>query len=163
MAGLFGESVPEVVLQSLFAKYDKNNSGYLTEQDIRVLLVHDLGMSEDESDAFSMLMDVDGNNSISFEEFKGWIQGNNQSGLIFDPHGKRYNLLLKAAEYFKQFDIDGNGALEGHEILRLMQSIGITGEKTSAAVSAIDRDNNGKISFHEFLKWLRWIPMEGDE
>lgn len=162
MAGLFGEEVPDIVLKSLFKKYDRNKDGLLTEKEIRVLLIEDLGMGERESDAFSMLMDVDGNNSVSFDEFKGWIRGNNRSGLIFEPTGKRYQLLLKSAEYFKEFDLNDNGALEGEEIMRLMDSVGVAREKTDAAVKAIDRDQNGKISFHEFLKWLRWIPMDED-
>lgn len=160
MAGLFGEDVPEIVLRSLFKKYDENSSGYLSGREIRMLLVQDLGMDENESDAISMLMDNDGNNTVSFQEFKGWMRGTNRSGLILHPSGKRYRLLLKAAEFFKVFDIDGNGTLEGEEIIRFMDSVGVGREMAATAIEAIDKDRNGKISFNEFLKWLNWFPID---
>ena len=160
MAGLFGENVPELVLKSVFTKYDADGRGSLTEKEVKTLLVEDLGMNETESDAFTLLMDEDGNKSISFEEFKEWSKGNNKAGIIFDPTGRRFQLLLKAAEYFKEFDVDDNGAIEGEEVLRLVEWIGLNKDKASVVLNEIDRDKNGKISFHEFLKWLRWIPMD---
>ncbi|XP_065065826.1 troponin C, skeletal muscle-like [Rhopilema esculentum] len=160
MAGVFGSDVPDIVLQSLFKKYDLNHTGYLSSREVRSLLGHDLRMSENEIDAFSLLMDEDGNNSISYEEFKAWIQDEKKSGLLHDPSGTRYQLLLKAVEYFKQFDADDNGALEGQEIVMLMKSIGVREEGIEEAVNSIDKDHNGKISFNEFLKWLQWIPMD---
>ena len=160
MAGLFGEKVPDLVLRSLFTTYDKDGSGYLSANEVRGLLVKDLGLSESESDAFSLLMDEDGSNSISFEEFKEWIQGNNKAGIIFDPTCQKYQLLIKAAEYFREFDTDNNGAIDGQEIVKLAVSVGISEDKSATILDAIDKDQNGKISFLEFLKWLRWIPID---
>ena len=160
MAGLFGENVPDLVLKSVFTKYDVDGNGYLTENEIRVLLVEDLGMSDAECETITLLMDEDGSNTISFEEFKEWTQGGNKAGIILNPTGHRYQLLLKAAEYFRDFDVDSNGAIEGKEIIRLMQWLGISKDRTATVLDEIDKDKNGKISFYEFLKWLHWIPLD---
>ena len=160
MASYLGHELPTVVLKSLFGKYDIDDSGYLSKTEVVRLLSEDLALNKKEVEAFGLLMDKDASHRISFDEFASWVQHPDQSGLLMDPTGTKYHILLKAVEYFKQFDVDESGALEVGEFTKLMKSIGVKDEAVTAALNGIDRNHDGKISFYEFLKWLNWIPMD---
>ena len=160
MATYLGVEAPDIVLRSVFRKYDVDNSGFLAISEVRRLLGEDLAMNKEEIEAFSLLLDKDASHKVSYDEFKAWMQSPNRAGLARDPTGSKYNILLKAVEYFKQYDTDQSGALEGSEFEKLMKSIGVRDEAVAAALNGLDRDHNGKISFDEFLKWLNWIPMD---
>lgn len=69
----FDKNVPEVVLQSLFKKYDQDGSGLLSQTELRNLFQSDLGMTKDQAEAYSMLLDKDGSKSVSFEELHQWL------------------------------------------------------------------------------------------
>ena len=53
---------------------------------------------------------------------------------------------------FKQFDADGNGTLEEHELKAAFEAAGrpATDEKIKKAIKKLDTDGDGKISFDEF-------------
>ena len=160
MASYLGHDMPTVVLKSLFGKYDCDGSGYLSKTELVTLLSEDLALDKQDVEAFSLLMDKDASHKISFDEFSKWIQDPNQSGLLMDPTGSKYHILMKAVEYFKQFDVDQSGALEVDEFTKLMKSISVKEEAFTAALTGIDRNHDGNISFYEFLKWLNWIPID---
>ena len=160
MASYLGHELPVVVLKSLFGKYDTDGSGFLSKPELITLLSEDLALAKKDVEAFSLLMDKDASHRISFDEFSAWIQNPSQAGLLMDPTGSKYHILLKAVEYFKQFDTDQSGALEVGEFTKLMKSIGVNDSAVTAALNGIDRNHDGNISFYEFLKWLNWIPMD---
>ena len=160
MATYLGNEVPDIVVKSLFSKYDNDSSGSLSPDEVKTLLVEDLAISKDEVDAFALLMDRDASNRVTLEEFTKWLRDPNQSGLIRDPTGSKYHTLLQAVDYFRQYDVDQSGALETNEFSKLMQSLQVKEEAVAAALNGIDKDHNGKISFNEFLKWLNWIPID---
>lgn len=160
MASYLGHDMPTVVLKSLFGKYDLNQSGYISRSELVCMLRDDLRLEKKDVEAFSLLMDKDASQNVSFEEFSNWIQDPTQAGLLMNPTGSKYPVLLKAVEYFKQFDVDESGALEVDEFAKLMESIGVKEEAIAAALNGIDRNHDGKISFYEFLKWLNWIPID---
>ena len=70
----FDRDVPEVVLRSLFQKYDKSQTGVLSQTEVRDLLQNDFGMKADQAKAYEMLLDEDGSKSISFEELHNWFK-----------------------------------------------------------------------------------------
>ena len=69
----FDKNVPKVVLQSLFKKYDVDGSGVLSQKELRQLFEGDLGMTKDQAEAYSMLLDKDGSQTVSFEELHQWL------------------------------------------------------------------------------------------
>eukprot|EP00794_Sanderia_malayensis_P009673 gene9673-10659_t len=160
MASYLGHYLPTMVIKSIFGKYDTDDSGYLSKCELVTLMKEDLRMSKRDIEAFSLLMDKDASHRISFEEFAGWIQDPNQSGLLMNPTGSKYHILMKAVEYFKQFDQDQSGALEQEEFVKLMKSIGVKDEAIGAALNGIDKNHDGQVSFYEFLKWLNWLPAD---
>ena len=69
----FDKNVPKIVLQSLFKKYDADGSGVLNQNELRQLFQGDLGMTRDQAEAYSMLLDKDGTQTVSFEELHQWL------------------------------------------------------------------------------------------
>lgn len=70
----------------------------------------------------------------------------------------RFHRLKKAIDMFKNYDVDGNGAIEKDEFTELMISVKCPSHKIPEALKPIDLDANGKVSFPEFLHWLNWLP-----
>eukprot|EP00794_Sanderia_malayensis_P020346 gene20346-22349_t len=154
----FDDNVPTVVLKSLFSKYDKDGNGQLNGNELRGLFVHDLGLSQDQADAYSMLLDKDGSGTISFEEFHAWLQSGERFKNVTDK--SRYHRLKKAIEMFKEYDKDGSGALDAKEFEKLFLTYGGQKGKVAEGLKELDKDGNGLISLPELLRWLRWIPID---
>jgi calcium-binding protein CML len=152
----FSESVPEVVVQSLFRKYDTDGSGRLQSAELMKLL-NDLGMDPKQAETVMMLVDKDGSGTVSFEEFFQWLREG--EGLRNVDDSTRYYYLRKAVDLFKKYDKDASGTIEPNELEELLKSIGYTGSMESA-LKTLDKDGNNKISFSEFLQWLNWIPTK---
>ena len=154
----FDPNAPSVVLRSLFYKYDKDGSGQLSKEELVSLFQDDLGFTKEQSDAYSLLLDKDGNNEVSFEEFSGWLKSGEQFKNINDK--SRYARLKKAVDLFKSYDKDSSGFLDRNEFKTLFQNVGGKPAKLDKALAELDKDGNNRISFQEFLRWLNWVPLE---
>ena len=62
----FDNNTPQVVIRSLFDKYDKSGTGTLDAQELNELLQKDLGFKKEQANVYSMLLDKDGDQNISF-------------------------------------------------------------------------------------------------
>ena len=151
---LFNRNVPEIVIKSLFAKYDQDGSGRLQKSEAMSLLVNDLGLGPKQAETCYLLVDKDGSGSISFDEFLQWFRSGEGFKNIDDS--SRYYKVRKAVEYFKEYDADNSGTIERGELKKLMHSVGYEG-KIDDAMASLDKDGDGKISFTEFLAWLNWV------
>ena len=120
----FDKNVPKIVLKSLFSKYDKDGSGQLNRQELKGLFVDDLGLSKEQAESYSFLLDKDGNGSVSFDEFNAWLHSGEQFKNINDS--SRYYKLKKAVELFKSYDKDDSGALDKDEFEKLFLAFGGT-------------------------------------
>merc|ERR1712136_255602 len=85
----FEPTTPDIVLRSLFRKYDKDNSGTLDIDELQKLLIDDLGFYHDHVDMYMLLLDKNGNGCIDRSEFFEWFRS-----------GER----LKNAELESRFD-----------------------------------------------------------
>lgn len=160
MAGksFFQKDVPDVVIQSLFSKYDANGNQRLGKTELLNLFKNDLGMDERQAEAYYFLVDIDGNGTVSPKEFILLLRSGDRFENIDDT--ARYHIIRKAVEYFKKFDTDGNGVIEKDEFTVLMESCGIDPANSGSALRALDKNGDGKISFTEFLDWLKWLPAK---
>ncbi|XP_028398496.1 probable calcium-binding protein CML16 [Dendronephthya gigantea] len=154
----FDKNVPKVVLRSLFMKYDKDKSGVLNQTELRGLFQGDLGMTKDQAEAYSMMLDKDGNQTVSFEELHQWLTSGEKFQNANDKC--RFYRLKKAVEMFKKFDADGSGSIDENEFRQLMIAINCPRDKIDEAKKSLDKDGNGVISFPEFLQWLNWLPND---
>lgn len=154
----FDPKAPTVVLRSLFYKYDKDGSGKLSKDELQTLFVDDLGFTNEQANAYSLLLDKDGDNELSFEEFHIWLKSGEKFQNINDK--SRYQKLKKAVDMFKKFDKDESGFLDRGEFKKLFQEVGGKANKMDKALAELDVDGNNRISFQEFLRWLNWVPLD---
>ena len=154
--GYFGTTeTPELVLKSLFSKYDKDNSGTLAGKELEQLLQDDLGMDTEQAEIYILLRDEDGSKSLDFDEFKEWLNSGENFQLINDS--SKFYVVHQAVEMFKKYDVDGQGSLDVQEFSKVMADLNHDVTTTEAAVKALDKDGNGVVSFSEFLAWLHWV------
>ena len=59
----------QTVLKSLFTKFDVNDTGSLCQDELEKLLSADFGMDEEQIYSFSLLLDIDGSGTLTFDEF----------------------------------------------------------------------------------------------
>ena len=88
----FDKDVPDVALRSLFQKYDKDQSGYLSRDQIREFLENDLGLTKEQAEAYAMMIDEDANKAISYEELVNWLRSGEKFKHINDK--TKYVLIL---------------------------------------------------------------------
>ncbi|XP_031566164.1 probable calcium-binding protein CML25 [Actinia tenebrosa] len=115
----FNFNAPIIVLKSLFQKYDKNGSGFLEEKEIRCLLESDLGLNASQSEIYTLLLDKNGDHSVSFEDFVNWLRSEERFQNI--DNSSRYAILSQALDYFKSFDVDDNDSLSLDEFKKEAQ------------------------------------------
>lgn len=153
----FDDNTPSIVIRSLFDKYDKDGSGRLNNSEINDLLQKDLGFSKEQAKVYSLLLDKDGDQSISFEEFLDWLHSGERFKAINDK--SRFKTLCKAVELFKTYDADNSNNLSKDEFKHLLDSLGYQGVDVERFFEYLDAHKNGKISFWELMKWLNWVPV----
>ena len=153
----FDPNTPDIVLKSLFLKYDKDESGKPNHHELSTLFKDDLGFNKEQADTYSLLLDRDGSSNVSFEEFKSWLNSGEKFQNINDK--SRYSSLKQAVDLFRRYDTDNSQALDRKEFCKLFIDVGGKEQNLDGALKELDRDGNGRISFQEFLRWLNWIPM----
>ena len=147
----------DVVLKSLFLKYDNDGNGMLTHEELSNLFM-DLGINNEQASVYSLLLDRDGSNDISYDEFKTWFYSGEEFQNIKDT--TRYHRLKSAVDMFRRYDTNDNHSLDRNEFEKLFLDMGGKKEGLDGALKELDRDSNGRVSFQEFLRWLNWIPMD---
>ncbi|KAH3771507.1 uncharacterized protein LOC127845079 [Dreissena polymorpha] len=157
MSSYFGPDTPDVVIKSLFKKYDTDNSGCIGRKELASLLEDDLGLTSDQADVYVHLLDKDGSAKISPDEFCAWLRSNERFSIVNDT--SRFYAVSKAVEMFQKYDKDGSQCISCEEFKGLLTELGHTID-FEAAFKAIDKDGNGKVAFPEFLKWLNWVPLD---
>ena len=153
---LFRSDVPDVVIKSIFDKYDKDGSKVLERPEILAML-GDMGLDEKQAELCFLMIDKDGNNNVSKDEFLQWFQKGEGVKVVDDPN--RFAFVQKVANTFKRYDRDGSGVIDKHGFRALLASGGKVWQSCSdaqidAALRVVDKDGSGTVSFSEFLSWM---------
>ena len=160
MAGksYFNANVPEIVVKSLFQKYDVDGSGQIGKNEMLSMLKDDFGCKQDQAQACILMLDKDGSGKLSFDEFILWLRS--EEGFKNIDNSSRYYIIQKAIELFKKYDKDGNGTIDREEFKELFKQFKSNADDSQldSALQALDTSGDGKISFPEFLTWLNWLP-----
>lgn len=153
---LFRNDVPEVVIKSIFMKYDTDGSGNLEKTEILGML-GEMGLDGKQAELCFMMIDKDGNKTVSLDEFLQWFRSGEGVKVVDDP--SRYAFVRRVADAFKKYDEDGSGLIEKAEFRALLASGGKDWQSCSeaqieAALRLVDKDGSGTVSFSEFLAWM---------
>lgn len=98
---------PEIVLSSVFKKYDVDNSGALDEYEFANVL-EELGVIDSvEQSALFALADSDNNKEIDWDEFLKLIRSHDFEHLINSSDD--YQFIIDTYKAFQQYDEDGDG------------------------------------------------------
>uniref|UniRef100_A0A0E0M3C2 Calcium-dependent protein kinase n=1 Tax=Oryza punctata TaxID=4537 RepID=A0A0E0M3C2_ORYPU len=125
----------------MFHKMDKDNSGNLTLEDLKLgLQINGHPVPETEIEMLLEAGDIDGNGTLDCEEFV--------TVLLHIKKMSNEEYLPKA---FKFFDKDGNGFIEMEELMdALGDELGPTEQVVKDIIRDIDTDKDGRISYQEF-------------
>jgi len=155
-----------------FHKYDHDGNGSLDSQEFAVLMNElcktlQLPHPTDEELRLAMKqLDVDGNESISFEEFSQWWT--DMYATIKEQWSPMTEAISEEAkQMFKHYDGDSSGYLERNEFSQFLTEfcVAVGMQKPSRkqvedAVKEMDKNGDNKISFEEFNHW--WVTQVGN-
>ena len=155
MVSYFNENTPEIVLRSLFTKFDSDGSGTLTKNETSNFLINDLGFDNETAEECLLIHDNDGSGTMSYEEFTTWLHSGEGTRQFDDA--STYYKIHAAVEMFKKYDTDGKDSLDVTKFRKVLEDMNEEAIDAEEAIKALDMDGNGVISFPEFLKWLHWV------
>lgn len=161
MAGgfsFFDRNVPSLAIHSLFDKYDTKKDGKLDEREMKSFLEESMGLDFQQSEIYFFLLDKDGDQEVSYSEFKDWLRSGERFQRL--DNCAKFQRVCTAFEYFKTFDTDNSGTLDRQQFESLMKFLGYHNQDMDKTFAKMDMHNNGKLSFWEFMIWLNWAPIE---
>lgn len=148
------------ILRSVFNKYDKDKSGYLTIDEFSRLLlrlskhIKELkGVESRKTAAVFSLLDKDVDGKLSFEEFRVWWEKQNKYEFFC---GERARNIRKAYQLFSNYTKDSETSLSNSGFNKMMEELGLP-KCNDMCFDDLDLDNDGKLSFEEFCGWLHWF------
>lgn len=154
----FHKRCPSIAIHSLFDKYDTKKDGKLDQREMKSFLEEAVGLDYEQSQIYFFLVDKDGDQGISYGEFKEWLRSEEKFQQL--NNREKFESVCTAYEYFKDFDTDNTGTLDRAQFEELMKFLGYGNQEMDKAFATMDRLNDGKISFWEFMIWLNWAPIE---
>lgn len=107
-------------------------------------------------DAFGAPADLNGNGSVTLEEFL-----TNVSNLLALPDAKAMMTLFNQG-FFDVIDLDGSGTISLKEFTTFLKPAGISAEQAQEAFRHLDRDGGGFITKDEFAEntWEYWTSED---
>eukprot|EP00761_Pharyngomonas_kirbyi_P002792 gb/GECH01002796.1/.p1 GENE.gb/GECH01002796.1/~~gb/GECH01002796.1/.p1 ORF type:complete len:171 (+),score=45.96 gb/GECH01002796.1/:1-513(+) len=150
----------EVIIKSLFNKYDESGDGRIDKEEFRSLC-EDVGYPlDDEALEYAFrLVDTNGNREVSFDEFLDFWRHNDKFKRL---EASQLEEMSEAAKLFRRYDLDSDRVISFDEFKVLCQDLGynLNADQISHYFSHMDKDNNNSISFSEFVEWLRWFNFD---
>ncbi|KAL0484281.1 caltractin [Acrasis kona] len=142
------------IIKSIIKKYDTDGNSKIDVKEFGNL-VKDLGykFTDENVQAFLMLIDTDGSGYIDQEEFITWW-----SNETFHTD-KIIDLITQAAAIFKKFDVDNSKKISRSEFTALAKEVVQLDDSIAQdkLFQQIDQSKDKEIQFAEFCKWLKWF------
>ncbi|XP_022138814.1 calmodulin-like protein 8 [Momordica charantia] len=143
--GLAKEQMDE--LEEAFCLFDKNRDGCITPDELRTVMIRQLGLNPTEQELKDMIreVDADGNGTIEFGEF-----------LTLMSKIMKEEAEEKLKEAFKVFDKNQDGYISANELshVHVMLNLGekLTEEEVVQMIREADLDGDGRVNYDEFVK-----------
>ncbi|MCD9638261.1 hypothetical protein HAX54_022113 [Datura stramonium] len=155
----------KVELRGIFATFDKNSDGYITNQELKQSLKN-IGIFMEDGDIAEMVERVDSNKDglIDLDEFYelchsflGIEKVVSEEEEEEEGEGEKRERDLKDA--FDVFDDDKDGLISEEELSKVLSSLGLNqGKKLDDCkemIRNVDVDGDGMVNFDEFKKMMR--------
>jgi Ca2+-binding EF-hand superfamily protein len=137
------------VIRSIFICYDTNDDNYLAFDEFKKLCSN-LGF--DLQDFQFDYINGDGDNKISYDEFKKWWLKDDKFNILSDENADN---MYYAHDIYKKA-IEEYGVLNYknfNEMIKKYYDCSIT----KSEFETYNKNKNNCLDFHEFLDWLNWI------
>ena len=131
-------------MQRVFMRFDRDQSGSIdTSELVELLKSLGLQLTDSQLQAAKKLLDPDGDGTITWAEYVKWWE--------------RFDVQ----RIFEQYDTDGGGEINGHELQLLCADLGVHLSKKEVrdALKKLDKDGSSSLSFDEFFPW--WCAPSG--
>mmetsp|Transcript_5509 Transcript_5509/g.7576 ORF Transcript_5509/g.7576 Transcript_5509/m.7576 type:complete len:807 (-) Transcript_5509:445-2865(-) len=137
-------------ISKMFDLYDTDHGGEIDSSELQALM-KSLGkvMNEYESEQMMKMLDIDGDGTVSKEEFIIWHVDQMNHPVDMDPE-------TVARELFKTFDDDDSGSISVGEFKDVLDrfEVGLSVDEVSDLARELDVDGDGTISEEEFAALL---------
>lgn len=131
-------------MQRVFMRFDRDQSGSIdTSELVELLKSLGLQLTDSQLQAAKKLLDPDGDGTITWTEYVKWWE--------------RFDVQ----RIFEQYDTDGGGDINGHELQLLCADLGVhlSKKEVREALKKLDKDGSSSLSFDEFFPW--WCAPSG--
>lgn len=164
-------------LRSVFATFDKNNDGHITQQELKESLKN-IGITMSDKDVKEMVEKVDSNGDglIDLDEFcelfESMMMSTREEAMNEEDENRKEKEEDGGSGYLKEafdvFDGDGDGTITVEELGLVLSSLGFKEgkllENCKEMIRKVDMDGDGKINFDEFKKMMmkagtRFLPV----
>ena len=125
-------------MQRVFMRFDRDQSGSIdTSELVELLKSLGLQLTDSQLQAAKKLLDPDGDGTITWAEYVKWWE--------------RFDVQ----RIFEQYDTDGGGEINVHELQLLCADLGVHLSKREVreALKKLDKDGSSSLSFDEFFPW----------
>ncbi|XP_055822731.1 calmodulin-like protein 7 [Solanum dulcamara] len=147
----------KVELRGIFATFDKNNDGFITNQELKQSLKN-IGIFMEDVDILEMVEKVDSNKDglIDLDEFYELCYTFLGIEKVVSEKEEEEGDLKDA---FDVFDNDKDGLISEEELSKVLSSLGLNqGKKLDDCkemIRNVDVDGDGMVNFDEFKKMMR--------
>eukprot|EP01128_Nolandella_sp_AFSM9_P007090 TRINITY_DN378_c1_g1_i1.p1 TRINITY_DN378_c1_g1~~TRINITY_DN378_c1_g1_i1.p1 ORF type:complete len:315 (+),score=103.72 TRINITY_DN378_c1_g1_i1:78-947(+) len=154
-------------MRSLFALCDKDGDGEISLSELGDIMGQ-LGVNHTPAEITAMFtqLDVDGSQTISFNEFLGGLRWMQKSRKLSRQSSMR-NFVSNVSEedianmtaLFQDLDVDGDGELSKKELYQVFNELGMKHSKEEflELFRSLDQNGDGKIGLEEFIGGFRWM------
>ncbi|KAI9335950.1 hypothetical protein BDR26DRAFT_936272 [Obelidium mucronatum] len=142
--------------RQLFDRYDHDGSGSISISEFKSLC-YDMGyfLTDQELSLDVKLLDVDGNGTLSYDEFIKWWKRDDRFRSL-QLNEQEIESLNRYLSHFKRFDKDGSGIIDIREFKNLYVDLvkkKLAKKSLMATLQDLDVNKDGKVSFNEYVNW----------
>jgi len=156
-AAVIDSRTPPNLAKVAFKKFDVDGNGWIDESEFFDMAL-ELGYYFDQRELKEawQLVDLNGNNKITFDEFVAFWKSENRFQALKLDENKRTK-VNQLQEYFNFFDHDKDGKISPEEFRGLHENMLHTGYTSvtnfEESMAELDLDHDGFIHFNEFLRY----------
>ena len=135
--------------QEAFNAFDKDNSGYIDANELRIVLEM-MGQKTTEEEIFRMIAEADSENtgSISYQQFRKVIADQKKSQSLTNEEDTLDAFVAMGGE------VNGEGFIDADKLIRIIKDEFEMTIDIEKLIKDIDEDGSGEIEYDEFRNLL---------